>query len=286
MDIERWKIWISIVDVVTKSAIAGAIGIATYTFNVDSSKSSQETERFNQETSCWDVIHKTVAFAYSNHSLIGEQINSIKTYLPEACGKNQQLKEFGGVLLSFLQTRKSDAAPAALARADPLAGVGPHIMSVYPSTSALLGLSGSSLAGQAATTFGSAGAPAADRSPPAPAFPSATPNLSSASAGPLEPGAGSGSSGEVRGWVAVGYKDTPDFNFTLPDGSPIIADLTRGSMIEAKWSVYVRPRPAGWDKTVATLRAGQCFKLANAPRSLSAGTRVQIWAEGTVEICN
>lgn len=283
MDIERWKIWISIVDVVSKSAIAGAIGFATYSFNVDSSKSLQEKERFSQETSCWDVIHKTVAFAYSNHSLIGEQINSIKTYLPEACSKNEKLKDFGGVLLSFLQTRKSDPFPTLVTKADSGASPSSQIQSAYPSTSAILDSPHWRLPGQPASTFGSAGTPA-DRSPPAPALPAPTARLPGPSTGSATSGAVSGSSAKIQGWVAVGYEGTPDFNFTLPDGSPI-TNLVSGRVIEAKWSVYVRPRPAGWDKTAATLSEGQCFKLTEAPKTLKAGTRDQIWAKGEVEPC-
>ncbi len=278
MDIERWKLWVSIVDVVSKSAIAGAIGYATYSFNVDSNKSLQDKERFSQETSCWDVIHKTVAFAYSNHSLIGEQINSIKTYLPEACSKNEKLKDFGGVLLSFLQTRKSDPTPTLATRAEPGAGV---LSQIIPgsSTNALLDSPHPGLPGQAATTFGSAGTPAPPSNPSSP--PTAlTPGTSAAPA----PGTGNGSSGKTQGWVAVGYQGTPDFNFTLPDGRPI-TDLAPGHVIEAKWSVYVRPRPAGWDKTAAILSEGQCFKLTEAPKTLKAGTRDQIWAKGELGPC-
>ncbi|TCT07832.1 hypothetical protein [Aquabacter spiritensis] len=281
MSIEHWKLGISIVDVITKSAIAGAIGYATYSLNADSSRATKEKERFNQETSCWDVIHKTVTFAYSNQALIGEQINSIKTYLPNACGENNELKEFGKILLSFIQNRTPAVPPTSVAKADMLSGlVQPNTFSA-PFSRPLSELSLPNLAGKSAAA-GKSDGPSTDLMLPSLPAPAPAPSPPSAAAG--APATGSAAKGP-KGWVAVGYEGTPDFNFTLPDGTPLPATLAAGNIIAAKWSVYVRPRPAGWEKTLATLSTGECFKLANAPRRLEAGTRIQIWAEGVADAC-
>jgi hypothetical protein len=220
MNVEYWKLGISIADVITKSAIAVVLGLATYNLNQEGQRSNTEKERFNRETACWGVLKDTMAFVASQNNLQGEQVNAIRALLPESCNTDDPKSAGFSALLLALLPNKTAQMPSS------------------PSGSA-----------SAATTIQPSGASPRSQ------------------------------------WVAVGFAGTSDFNFTATDGSPLTGAPKAGDLIEARWSVYVRPSAAGWGTTLATLRSGQCFKVAST-QSLPAGTLMQIWASGAPAPCN
>jgi hypothetical protein len=84
-----------------------------------------------------------------------------------------------------------------------------------------------------------------------------------------------------NGWVALGYLDPKaysDSNFGVgkTDG-PVTSAPTINEVLQARWSVYVRPGAADWSKTVGLIQQGQCVKVLDT-RTLGAGTRQQIWS--------
>ncbi|UDQ89853.1 hypothetical protein LJE71_02155 [Xanthobacter autotrophicus] len=91
----------------------------------------------------------------------------------------------------------------------------------------------------------------------------------------------------LSGWAAIGVLGTgafKDVNFDQADGKPIIAPPSKGSVLRARWQVYVRPGPADWSKVNGILRAGECFEVESY-RLLKADTRDQIWVNGQRRDC-
>lgn len=91
----------------------------------------------------------------------------------------------------------------------------------------------------------------------------------------------------LSGWVAIGVPGTgayKDMNFDFADGLSITSRPADGSVVRARWQVYVRPGPADWSKTLGILRTGECFQVTGS-RALKAGDRDQIWASGQRREC-
>lgn len=101
---------------------------------------------------------------------------------------------------------------------------------------------------------------------------------------PLPPVA-SGAAKSAEGWVAVGFVGTSNFNFDLANGRPI-TDLPKiGDVLRPRWQVNIRPHAADWRDVTGVLPVGQCFKVTDSPRVLTAGDQKQIWAPGQAESC-
>jgi len=89
---------------------------------------------------------------------------------------------------------------------------------------------------------------------------------------------------EERGWVAVGFLESPtDRNFTLSNGKPITT-LAEGMIVKAVRAINVRPRAASWGRVSTVLETGQCFRIAKT-RELDAAGRAQTWASGDLSDC-
>ena len=87
------------------------------------------------------------------------------------------------------------------------------------------------------------------------------------------------------GWVAVGFLDSPDFNFTKANGDAIGGSPIEESVIKSKWPVNLRGEPADWRAPLTIIPAFACFRVI-ASKPLPAGEKVQVWALGTPVPCS
>ncbi|MFG1479482.1 hypothetical protein V5F53_12575 [Xanthobacter sp. V4C-4] len=88
----------------------------------------------------------------------------------------------------------------------------------------------------------------------------------------------------AEAWVAVGFLNTPDFNFTRANGAAISTMPKDGDVLRARWSVNIRPGAAAWGQSSGVLGEGRCFKVART-KALSAGGLSQAWAQGSIVDC-
>lgn len=88
-----------------------------------------------------------------------------------------------------------------------------------------------------------------------------------------------------KGWVAVGFANSSDFNFFDKNGNNITAAPAIGTIIRAKWPVNIRPTAADWKAVVAVLNQNECFKTEST-ESLRAAGQFQIWASGQAVPCS
>lgn len=231
MDLERWKVAVSVADIVTKSAIAIGVACLAWAQNTAANNAKQaeldtleQRERFNRETTCWNVFRDVLTFrARDAKSLTGDQANDLRTLIPASC--------------------------TAGAGADPNSPAAQQAKALSSLFLALL--------------------PAPTDSKAALVVPTEAPGTQSST---------------PAAWVAVGFLNTPDFNFTLPDDAPLTTVPKQGEVLLARWSVNIRPQAAAWGQTVGILAENACFKVAQT-RTLGAGALTQIWAGGTVVPC-
>jgi hypothetical protein len=86
------------------------------------------------------------------------------------------------------------------------------------------------------------------------------------------------------GWVAVGFLDSPDFNFTKANGDSMGTSPINTSVIKSKWQVNVRNAPADWQAPLGVLPAFACFRV-DGSKTFPAGEKIQLWAIGRQVDC-